>query len=106
MVIDTTRTFKVTAKTPLGDEDFFISFINLGEVIGGRIWNDKGEIKFFDSRTGNNFLFWNIDIDVPFETKLQFRAIMDDEKNSLRGIVTIGNYGEIEFQGFGEQDVT
>ena len=65
----------------------------------------KGEIKFFDSRTGNNFLFWNIDIDVPFETKLQFRAIMDDEKNSLRGIVAIGTYGEIEFQGFGEWNV-
>jgi hypothetical protein len=101
MLIDSTRTFKVTARTPLGDEDFFISLIKCNEVIGGRIWNDKGEISFSDSIEENNFLIWNIPIETPFETILKF-AVAVSEENRMSGRVVIGDYGYVNFQGFGE----
>ena len=37
MLIDSISTFKITAFTPLGDEDFHISLIDNGGVVGGRI---------------------------------------------------------------------
>ena len=102
MVIDTTRTFKVTAHTPLGDEDFNISFVNLGEIISGRIWNEKGEIKFIDARKENDSLVWSIPIETPFETILKFNVVISQKENKISGRVVIGDYGFVEFQGFGE----
>ena len=72
MLIDSISTFKITAFTPLGDEDFHISLIDNGGVVGGRIWNDKGEISFTDSSKENNSLEWSIPIETPFETILKF----------------------------------
>lgn len=102
MVIDTTRTFKVTAKTPLGDEDFNISFINFGEIMSGRIWNEKGEIKFIDARKENDSLVWSTPIETPFETILKFNVVIYQKENQISGRVVIGDYGFVEFQGFGE----
>ena len=102
MVIDTTRTFKVTAKTPLGDEDFNISFINFGEIMSGRIWNEKGEIKFIDARKENDSLVWTIPVETPFEAILKFVVTVSKKENRMSGRVFIGDYGFVDFQGFGE----
>ena len=102
MVIDTTRTFKVTAHTPLGDEDFYISLTKYDDVIGGRIWNDKGNISFSDSIEENNFLIWSIPIETPFETILKFSVAVSKDENRISGRVVIGDYGYVDFQGFGE----
>jgi len=102
MLIDSTSTFKVTAHTPLGDEDFHISLIKCNDVIGGRIWNDKGEISFSDSIEENNSLIWSIPIETPFETILKFVVAVSKGENRMSGRVVIGDYGSVDFQGFGE----
>lgn len=102
MLIDSISTFKVTAFTPLGDEDFHISLIDNGGVVGGRIWNDKGEISFTDSSKENNSLEWSIPIETPFETILKFNVFISVEENRMSGRVVVGDYGSVAFQGFGE----
>ena len=101
-MIDLTSTFKVTAHTPLGDEDFHISLTKYDDVIGGRIWNDKGNISFSDSIEENDSLVWSIPIETPFETILKFSVTVSKDENRISGRVVIGDYGFIDFQGFGE----
>ena len=102
MVIDSTSTFKVTAHTPLGDENFYISLIKYDGVIGGRIWNDKGEIGFSNSIEENDSLVWTIPIETPFEAILKFAVTVSKKENRMSGRVVIGEYGFVDFQGFGE----
>lgn len=102
MFIDSPSTFKVTAYTPLGDEDFYISLIKYDDVIGGRIWNNKGEISFSNSIEENDYLAWSIPIETPFETILKFAVVVSTDENRMSGRVVIGDYGFVDFQGFGE----
>ena len=84
------------------DEDFYISFIEYDGVIGGRIWNNKGEIGFSNSIEENDSLVWTVPIETPFEAILKFAVTVSKKEKRMSGRVVIGDYGFVDFQGFGE----
>ena len=83
--------WKVTAKSPMGEQQVAFDFKEDGNAISGTINGAQGAQEFSGGTIDGNALAWVVDIEQPMKIKAEFAAEVDGDK--ISGTVKFGAMG-------------
>jgi hypothetical protein len=89
--------WKITVKTPMGDQQSTLALVVDGNAIRGTQTSAFGTTELTGGVVNGNSATWNTKMTSPFEMDLEFSASFDGD--NISGKVKAGMFGESEFSG-------
>lgn len=90
-------TWKIVAKTPMGDQESTADVETSGGVLTGTVSSMFGEVPIEDGKIDGDKATWTLHVTSPFQLTLKHEAVFSGD--TVSGEVDTGMFGKSSFTG-------